>query len=210
MSKPPLDLLIESEQMRTILTSLTSLASQSDGVMINGKVVPWKEAFPLVSYFPDFASTSKQRDEWMAAASEDWNQKFQERVKARVARSVSADSSAENDNLYLWSLLSATQVMFTDVLDHTDKSSLRVTRPDLLQASQDLLSALSAVTSGTISTASVRNKLFFSGMDNVLMEFQMRHLMAKNEGRLEDEAKNLEIVTAILDIKEEALKQFPQ
>lgn len=67
MAQQDLDLLIESEQMRTILMSLKQLSTQSDGVMVNGKIVPWDDAFPLLNAFPDFPTTRlKKMSGWVS------------------------------------------------------------------------------------------------------------------------------------------------
>ncbi|PHM72313.1 hypothetical protein [Xenorhabdus sp. KJ12.1] len=203
MNKSHFDLLIEAEQMRTILSSVKDLSTQSDGVMINGEVVSWEKAFPLISAFPDFQSTRQQTDEWMGIAASTWEVDFHNRIQKLVTRKISEKSTLENDNLYLWSLLHVTDKIIRRLLKYTDHKRLQNAEPETLSVAKDLLTALSSVTSGTQSTARIRNELFLSGIDNVFMEFQMLYTKAKQDGRNADSVMYADILIVIRELKEQ-------
>ncbi|WP_435322406.1 hypothetical protein [Klebsiella sp. HN106] len=208
MAQPDLDLLIESEQMRTILLSLKQLSTQSDGVMVNGEVIPWDHALPLLNAFPDFATTRQKKDEWMGIAATTWESDYHEKVKNSVSRSISENSSLENDNLYLWSLLNATNQILRLFLKYVNKKELLGAEPNTLRAAKDVLVALESVISGAQSTARIRNELFLSGIDTVTMEFQRLYTIAKMDGRNEDSAMYVGVLTTIRKLKEQTMKDL--
>lgn len=208
MAQQDLDLLIESEQMRTILMSLKQLSTQSDGVMVNGKIVPWDDAFPLLNAFPDFPITRLKKDEWMGIAATTWESDYHSRVKKNVSRSIAEDSTLENDNLYHWSLLNATNQILRRVLEYVNKKELMQAEPNILRAAKDVLVALDSVISGAQSTARIRNELFMSGIDTVAMEFQMLYARAKKDNRDKDSAMYVDILTLIRNLKEQTMKDL--
>lgn len=208
MEQPDLDLLIESEQMRTILSSLKELSAQSDGVMVNGEIIPWDRALPLLNAFPDFRATAQKKDEWMGIAATTWENDYHERVRKRVSRSISEQSTLESDNLYLWSLLNATDQILRRVLNYADKKAMTESKPQTMTAAKDLLVALKSVVSGTLTTARIRNELFLSGFDAIYMEFQMLHTIAKHDNRTEDAAKYLDTLSIIGELKEQTIKDL--
>ncbi|MBQ0600905.1 hypothetical protein J7S78_13990 [Klebsiella oxytoca] len=208
MAQPDLDLLIESEQMRTILLSLKQLSAQSDGVMVNGEVISWDNALPLLNAFPDFVATRQKKDEWMGIAATTWESDYHESVKKIVSRSISENSSLENDNLYLWSLLNATEQIMRRFLKYVNKKELLDAEPNSLRAAKDVLVALESVISGAQSTARIRNELFLSGIDTVSMEFQRLYTIAKKDGRDEDSALYVCVLTTIRKLKEQTMKDL--
>ncbi|EIZ1085860.1 hypothetical protein MPI44_004408 [Klebsiella oxytoca] len=208
MAQPDLDLLIESEQMRTILLSLKQLSTQSDGVMVNGEIVSWDNAFPLLSAFPDFPTTRQKKDEWMGIAATTWESDYHASVKKIVSRSIAEDSTLENDNLYLWSLLNATNQILRRVLEYVNKKELMESEPNILRAAKDVLVALESVISGAQSTARIRNELFLTGIDTVAMEFQMLYARAKKDSRNNDSAMYVDVLTLIRKLKEQTMKDL--
>ncbi|EGT5675595.1 hypothetical protein AGJ34_21750 [Cronobacter dublinensis subsp. dublinensis] len=208
MLTPELELLIEAEQMKVVIGSLKALSSQSDGVMINGELVAWEKALPLLKAVPDFTATSQQRETWMKGAADAWETLYFERVKALVAKRIGKDSTLESDNLYLWSLLSATNKVFSEVIRNTEAEKIRLINPNLEPAIKDLLAALEAVTSGALTTAHIRNELFLSGMDNVLMEFSMLSTLARNEGRKKDEEFFIRAISIISEFRQSTASEL--
>lgn len=208
MAQLDFDLLIESEQMRTILSSLKELSAQSDGVMVNGDIIPWHKALPLLTAYPDFRATRQKKDEWMGIAATAWENDYEERVKKLVSRSISKDSTLENDNLYLWSLLNVTDQILRRFIKYETKKALIDAEPNTLVVAKDLLVALRSVVSGTQSTARIRNELFLNGIDSVSMEFQRLYTIAKKNGRNEDSAMYIDVLTSIRQLKEQTIKHL--
>ncbi|EOC0011617.1 hypothetical protein ACI0X9_003302 [Cronobacter turicensis] len=205
MRTPELEMLIEAEQLKTVIYSLKALAAQSEGVMINGALVAWDKALPLLEAVPDFTATSKQRDAWIERSAEAWESEYFKRVKTLVAKRISKDSTLESDNLYLLSLLSATNKVFSEVIRNTEPETIRRVNPNLEPASKDLLAALEAVSTGTLTTVRIRDELFLSGIDNVLMEFTMLLRLAQNDGRSDDELFLKHAISIISKVRETAV-----
>lgn len=208
MQRSYIDLLIEAEKMRTILLSLKELSTQSDGIMVNGEIISWDKAIPLIRMFPDFNATQNQKEQWMSVAAADWDNKYQEQVKNLVARRISENSSLETDNLYLWSLLNATDHIMSRMLDHADKKTFIKEDYNTLSAAKDLLIGLRAVKEGSRVTARIRNEIFISGIDNVFMEFTMLYTRAKNEGREKDAEQYTSILDTIRRLKTEVVQEL--
>ncbi len=207
MELAELDLLVESEQMRALLSSVKQLSVQSDGVMMNGKVVPWDEALPLMSAYPDFNATEQKKAEWMGFAAAAWQEDYQEKVATITARAIAENSTLENDNLYLWSLLNVTTKTLSDMLRFVNRKAIEEKAPNLLSVSKDLQIALNSVINGTQSTSRIRDEIFLSGIENVWMEFHMLYLKAKDEGRDEDSAIYIDTLSIIRQVKADFINQ---
>ncbi|ELY4881568.1 hypothetical protein ACLI07_23775 (plasmid) [Providencia huaxiensis] len=207
MELTELDLLIEAEQMRVILSSVKQLSAQSDGVMIDGKVVPWDEALPLMSAYPDFNATEQKKAEWMGLAAVAWQEDYHAKVTEITSRAISENSTLENDNLYFWSLLNVTTHTLSKLLRFVNRKAIEEKAPNILSVSNDLLVALNSVTKGTQSTSRIRDEIFLSGMENVWMEFHMLYLKAKEEGREEDSAIYVDTLSIIKQVKSDFINQ---
>lgn len=208
MKNPQLEQLIEAEMMRTVMTAVKALSERSEGVMIDGSVVTWDEAIPLIKTIPSGFATSEMREDWMKAATEKWHKDYHDRVTTLTARKLSENSTTENDNVYLWSLLNAATTIISDLLKRAEKKTFE-DRPDLLSAAENTLTALNAVRRGSVSTARVHQSVFINGMDNVLMEFQMLLTQARINGSKEDEIKYLHAVNVISSLRQATIQSFP-
>lgn len=201
MSKQDLELLIESEQMRATITALKSLAENSDGVMIDGTVVPWVKAFPLLSLVPDFNATEAQKKLWMESSVAAWEARFYERLEKVVSHRLSLSSSTENDNIYFWSLFATTSKVLKSVRNNRDFKHLL--GDSLSQVTvNSLVASIDAVTAGSQTTAYIGNTLFKSGIDLVLMEFQKLESEARISKRTEDEKIYKNTVEIIKGLRE--------
>lgn len=207
MELAELDLLVESEQMRALLSSVKQLSVQSDGVMMNGKVVPWDEALPLMKAYPDFNATEQKKAEWMGLAAAAWQEDYQEKVAAITARAIAENSTLENDNLYFWSLLNVTTQTLSNLLRFVNRKAMEEKAPDILSVSKDLLIALNSVTNGTQSTSRIRDEIFLSGIENVWMEFHMLYVKANEAGRKEDSAIYIDTLSIIRQVKSDFINQ---
>lgn len=208
MTDPHFDLLIEAEQMRTILSSLKELSAQSEGVVVNGEVISWDEALPLLNTYPDFDATREQKKEWMALAAYNWEKDYLSYVKNLVTETISKHSTLENDNLYLWSLLNGSRKILNCFIHNGKATPHTSADPQTLTAAKDLLVAIEAVINGTQHTGTISNEIYLSGIDTVAMEFKMLYTIARKENRLEDAAIYSSVLVIIEKIKTELPKLF--
>ena len=61
-TSPEMELLIEAAHMRSIVQSLKKISQESDGVMVNGQVLPWHEVLPDIESYPDFNVTENSKE----------------------------------------------------------------------------------------------------------------------------------------------------
>ena len=201
-TSPEMELLVEAAHMRSIVQSLKKISQESDGVMVNGQVLPWDEVLPDIESYPDFNVTENSKELWMDMASGMWEEEFQKRIKKHTINCIASKGNLEDENVYFQLLMTSAIEMINKILDKTNHERFFKEDYPMYNNLQDLLLQMVSVVNGAVATSAVRDKLFRAGMYNVHMEFLRRYRQADNEGRETDREICWDVLQIIHDLNE--------